>query len=51
MTGVRSHICSDCGQLVRHDRWARHILKHGRIVPDPHSRTSVTDEEDPAADG
>lgn len=43
---MRDHICPDCGQLVKHARWAGHILKHGRIVPDPHSRTTLASEEE-----
>lgn len=42
---MRSHVCPDCGQLVRGEKWAGHIIKHGRIVPDPHSR-SVIEEDD-----
>lgn len=42
---MRSHVCRDCGQLVRHDRWTAHIAKHGRIVPDPHARTVYAEDE------
>lgn len=44
---MRDHICPDCGQLVRHVNWKDHIFrKHGRIVPDPHSRTVLAGEEE-----
>lgn len=48
---MRSHLCPDCGQLVKHERWAGHLAKHGRVVSEPHTRTVITDEEEEAVHG
>lgn len=42
---MRNHVCPDCSQLVTGDKWAGHVAKHGRLVPDPHARSVIAGEE------
>lgn len=51
MKGQKSHLCGDCMQVVPHARWAGHIARHGRLVPDAHARTLITDDDDDAGGG
>jgi hypothetical protein len=42
-----NRICPDCGQLVTgRQKWASHIIKHGRVVPDPHTRITMDEDEE-----
>lgn len=46
-----SHVCPDCGQLVEgkdsqgRDKWPLHLIKHGRLVSNPHASSVVRDDD------